>query len=110
MRTSVGCWVRVAVAGVLAAAGTTIRAQETSGAKESAPPQEIQEVTVTGSRIVRNDFKTDSPMVTVSSELLKNTAEVGIDQQLNKLPQFVPGANQITSAADTRQSGNVLAT
>lgn len=104
MRTSVGCLARVALAGVLGAAGTAALAQEASEAKEAGAPQELQEVTVTGSRIVRNDFKTDSPMVTVSSELLKNTAEVGIDQQLNKLPQFVPGANQVTSAGDIQST------
>lgn len=94
--------VKAAVAFVLAsAAATAAFAQETPApANAPAATQELQEITVTGSRIVRRDFNSDSPTVTVSSDVLKNTAEVSIDQQLAKLPQFVPGANQITSATD----------
>ena len=104
MRTSVGCLVRFAVASALTAAATAALAQEASGDKEAAEPQELQEITVTGSRIVRSDFKSDSPMVSLSADVLKNTGEVGIDQQLNKLPQFVPGANQVTSAGDIQST------
>jgi iron complex outermembrane recepter protein len=104
MRTSVGCWVRFAVASALTAAATNALAQDAPESKDASAPQELQEVTVTGSRIVRSDFKSDSPMVTVNADVLKNTGEVGIDQQLNKLPQFVPGANQVTSAGDIQST------
>jgi iron complex outermembrane recepter protein len=104
MRTSVGCLVRFAVAGALSAVASAALAQEASATKEAAEPQELQEITVTGSRIVRSDFKSDSPMVSLSADVLKNTGEVGIDQQLNKLPQFVPGANQVTSAGDIQST------
>jgi outer membrane receptor protein involved in Fe transport len=88
----------------LSVAATTVLAQEAPESKEASQPQELQEVTVTGSRITRSDFKSDSPMVTVSADVLKNSAEVGLDQQLNKLPQFVPGANQVTSAGDIQST------
>ncbi len=104
MRTSVGCLVRIAVASALTAAATTALAQDAPDSKDANAPQELQEVTVTGSRIVRSDFKSDSPMVTVNADALKNTGEVGIDQALNKLPQFVPGANQVTSAGDIQST------
>lgn len=104
MRTSVGCLVRIAIAGALSAAATATLAQEAADNKEAGQPEQLQEITVTGSRIVRSDFKSDSPMVTVNADSLKNTGEVGIDQQLNKLPQFVPGANQVTSAGDIQST------
>lgn len=60
------------------------------------------EVVVTGSRITRRDFTASSPVVTVNTESLQNTSAISIDQQLNKLPQFVPGQNQFTSAGDVQ--------
>ncbi|BBC71147.1 TonB-dependent receptor [Altererythrobacter sp. B11] len=59
-----------------------------------------QPIVVTGSRIQRRDFNSESPIVTLSDTLLENTGEVGLDQALNELPQFGGGANQITSATD----------
>ena len=92
---------RTALAAVLATAGVPATfAQE--AASSAAPPDQLQEVTVTGSRIVRRDFNSDSPIVTVSSNVLTQTSEVGVDQALNKLPQFVPGAGQFTSATDVQ--------
>lgn len=87
--------VRLAVAIALAgAAAAPVLAQEAGGVDE------VKEVVVTGSRIVRPDFSSDSPTVSVSSQVFENTSSVSIDQQLGKMPQFVSGANQITSAAD----------
>ncbi|MGZ5791562.1 MAG: TonB-dependent receptor domain-containing protein [Croceibacterium sp.] len=47
-------------------------------------------IVVTGSRIVKKDFESNSPMVTVDSGLLKNSSTSALEQSLNKLPQFVP--------------------
>ncbi len=58
----------------------------------------LSEVVVTGSRIVRRDYNSDSPIVTVSSDALTNTSEIGVEQSLNKMPQFVPGQNQFSDA------------
>ena len=71
-------------------------------AQEQAPAPAVQEVVVTGSRIVRRDYTSESPIVTVTGQNLQNTAEVSVDQQLNKLPQFVAGQNQATSASDVQ--------
>jgi iron complex outermembrane receptor protein len=88
-------YVRLAVAVALASAvAAPVLAQEADDGLE------VKEVVVTGSRIVRPDFSSDSPTVSVSSQAFENTSTVSIDQQLNKMPQFVSGANQITSAAD----------
>jgi hypothetical protein len=49
----------------------------------------VEEITVTGSRIVRRDLSAPSPIVTVDSEAFANTASVGLEKTLNQLPQFV---------------------
>lgn len=72
-----------------------------------APPpafEEASEIVVTGSRIQRRDFNSESPIVTLSKDILEATGEVGIDQALNELPQFSGGANQITSATDIQST------
>src|SRR4051812_25812130 len=87
--------IRLAVAIALAsAAAAPVLAQEAV--------EEVKEVIVTGSRIVRPDFSSDSPTVSVSSQALENTSQISIDQQLNKMPQFGGGANQVTSAVDVQ--------
>lgn len=64
--------------------------------------QPNQEILVTGSRIQRRDFQSESPIVTLTTAALENTGAVSLDQSLNQLPQFSGGANQITSAGETQ--------
>src|SRR5690606_2453627 len=52
----------------------------------------VEEVVVTGSRIRRQDFVANSPIVTVDEETFSNTSVIGIETVLNQLPQFVPAA------------------
>jgi outer membrane receptor protein involved in Fe transport len=47
-------------------------------------------IVVTGSRIVRKDYNSNSPIVTVDQGLLQNSSTAALEQNLNKLPQFVP--------------------
>jgi outer membrane receptor protein involved in Fe transport len=49
-----------------------------------------QDIVVTGSRISRRDFTTNSPMVTAGQDLLQNSGTVALESNLNKLPQFTP--------------------
>ncbi|GGD51919.1 TonB-dependent receptor [Erythrobacter arachoides] len=46
-------------------------------------------IVVTGSRIA-GDFSSNSPMVTVDEALLEQSSTSAIEQNLNRLPQFVP--------------------
>jgi iron complex outermembrane recepter protein len=57
---------------------------------DQAKAQSTQEVVVTGSRIARRDFTSNSPIVTVNSAAFQNTANVAVEATLNKLPQFTP--------------------
>lgn len=54
----------------------------------------LSEVVVTGSRIARRDYVSESPIVTINADAFKDTSQVSIEQTLNQLPQFVPGPNQ----------------
>jgi iron complex outermembrane recepter protein len=81
-------------------------AVSTALASVAAPafPQEpaddgVEEVTVTGSRIVRRDLTAASPIVTVTSESLDNSSTTALESVLQQLPQFVPGGNQFVSGA-----------
>ena len=47
-------------------------------------------IVVTGSRIQRQDFNSNSPMVTADEALLENSSTAALESNLNKLPQFVP--------------------
>ncbi|MEJ1960288.1 MAG: TonB-dependent receptor plug domain-containing protein [Gammaproteobacteria bacterium] len=53
---------------------------------------EIEEVTVTGSRIVRKDLTANSPLVTVDSAALEQRSGLNIESYLNQLPAFNPSA------------------
>ena len=47
-------------------------------------------IVVTGSRIAKKDFESNSPVVTVGSQLLDNSSTGSVEVNLNKLPQFAP--------------------
>ena len=49
-----------------------------------------ERIVVTGSRIGTQDFESNSPMVTVDSSILENSATAALEANLNRLPQFVP--------------------
>jgi len=68
------------------------------GASQSALAQDtLEEITVTGSRIVRRDLSAPSPIVTIGGEDFENSSTTSVESVLNQLPQFVPGQNQFTS-------------
>ena len=47
-------------------------------------------IVVTGSRIRKQDYNSNSPLVTVDQGLLNNSSTSALEQNLNKLPQFEP--------------------
>ena len=58
----------------------------------------IEEVTVTGSRIVRKDYSSSSPVVTTDVEEIREFGAVTVEQQLNVMPQFQEGNTSTTNA------------
>ncbi|RYG88100.1 Plug domain-containing protein, partial [bacterium] len=51
----------------------------------------LEEVQITGSRIVRRDLEAPTPVVTVERETFTNSAFTSVEQVLLELPQFVAG-------------------
>ena len=88
----------IATAVTIACYGTSYAADPPANSGDD----KVAEVTVTGSRIVRRDYSSPSPVVTVSGDALQNSSNVSVDQELNKLPQVVPGANQFSSSGDVQ--------
>ena len=73
-----------------------VQAQDAQGG------QELTEVVVTGSRIVRRDYESQSPIVTVNQEAFENRSAVTVESALQQLPQFAPSAGaQSNSGSST---------
>jgi outer membrane receptor protein involved in Fe transport len=97
------------LAGLLAGA-SALALTSTAGAQTAAPSGTVEEVVVTGSRIVANGYQAPTPVTVMSSvELLKKAPE-SIAAGLTKLPQFVgtAGSNVTSSQAGTPSAGNYL--
>ena len=63
----------------------------------------LEEVFVTGSRIVRRDFDANSPLTTVDASAFESQSSIAIETALNDLPQFVPAAQGMTQLQDQSQ-------
>ena len=79
----------------------TVFAQQPAGAQ----PQQgnLEEIVVTGSRIARRDFQSQSPIVTLDKEAFTDRTNIGVEATLDQLPQFnMTGAgSQAYGAAST---------
>ncbi|NEX91478.1 TonB-dependent receptor [Caulobacter sp. 17J65-9] len=66
---------------------------------QDAEQSTVDEVVVTGSRIVRQDFTEISPVTTVGQEQLEMTATLSVETLLNELPQVIPGNTRTSNNA-----------
>ncbi|HET6628256.1 MAG TPA: TonB-dependent receptor [Woeseiaceae bacterium] len=66
------------------------------------PEDQLEEITVTGTRIARQDYLSASPISTVDAELFNQTGAPTIETVLNTLPQFVPA---ITTTSNNPSNG-----
>ena len=73
---------------------STISALLAGGSAAQAQEAGLEEITVTGSRIVRRDLDAASPIMTVDTERLQNSSTLSIESVLNQMPQFVPDNTQ----------------
>jgi outer membrane receptor protein involved in Fe transport len=73
--------------GMLAVSAPVFAQDQKADGEEAAPAEAI---IITGSRIARKDFSSNSPIVTVGSDLLQNSGTSAVEVNLNKLPQFTP--------------------
>lgn len=79
---------------ILASAPALAQPAQTPAAEETATPSSgTGEITVTGSRITRRDYVSESPIVTMGSEALTQSGSTSIEQALNTLPQITTSAS-----------------
>jgi iron complex outermembrane recepter protein len=73
-------------------------AAEAEAAAEPGEELVLEEIRVTGSRIVRRDLESSSPVVTVESQIFEQTSTLAVESVLNQLPQFVPANTQFNTS------------
>lgn len=91
MKSSTGKWFPVRPT-ILASAISTVLVGLTGS--EASLAQEVEEITVTGSRIVRRDYQANSPIVTLDESAFEESSTIAMESVLNQLPQFVPAITQ----------------
>jgi iron complex outermembrane receptor protein len=99
------CLIRRAVRIALTAAASSSMAIPALAQDQDAGTQDsprMEEVVVTGSRIVRPDYSATSPVVTVTEDVFKLSGEPQIETVLNTLPQLVPS---ITTTSNNPSNG-----
>jgi iron complex outermembrane recepter protein len=90
-----------AIAGltVSAALADTLAADADARAK----PESLEPVIVTGSRISRRDFQSDSPIVTVDQSTLAAAGQPTLDRAIGEMPQFA-AAQGMSEVGDVQGS------
>lgn len=68
---------------------------------------EVEGIVVTGSRIVRQDYESNTPIVTVGAEALQRTGAVTVETLLNQMPQFVPSVTATSNNPGGTGQANV---
>ena len=91
----------IAIAVAAACSGSALAADAPAPTDQQSTDA-LTEVVVTGTRILRRDYSSPSPLVTVTAEQLQANSEISLDQALEKLPQFNPGNNQFNQAANVQ--------
>lgn len=85
MMTSAVTGLSIALAGV----GHALAQTPGSGSNAAA----LEEIRVTGSRILRSDDSSSSPVVTIGVDEIKEVGAITVEQFLNTMPQFTEGSN-----------------
>jgi outer membrane receptor protein involved in Fe transport len=65
----------------------------------------LEELVVTGSRIVRRDLETNSPLLTIDIQQFEDNAFISVEEALNDLPQFMVGGAGMNGGAVTSLQG-----
>ncbi len=81
---------------------TRAAAQDQPAAAQGQQGQPLEEITVTGSRILRRDNTSNSPIVTVEASQFQQQNGLNFESYLNKLPQYNPAASPVTTQGDVQ--------
>jgi outer membrane receptor protein involved in Fe transport len=102
LHTTASAVIAIGAALTVSASPSMAQSAPADGASAGGLAQELETVTVTGSRIRRNDYVSDSPVVTVAAEALSETGSTAMEHLLNTLPQFVPS---VTTTSNNPANG-----
>ncbi|HVJ30002.1 MAG TPA: TonB-dependent receptor, partial [Gammaproteobacteria bacterium] len=69
--------------------------------------QSLEEVVVTGSRIVRRDLEASSPLMTIDTQRLDQSSTISVETILNQMPQFTPAQSQFSAVGEIQTSPTV---
>lgn len=78
----------------------TVDGPEVDAAQES-------EIIVTGSRIARKDYSSNTPVVTVAEDALTRTGSTTVDTALKQMPQFVASTGSATNSNGNQGQANI---
>ena len=90
----------------VAAFGAVPQAFAAQTAAGAAP--EIEEVVVTGSRVVRDGYEAPTPVTVVGAETLERSAPAVLADALTKLPQFSGSTSTQTASIGSRGAGQAI--
>lgn len=93
-----------ALACLIAGAPLAARAQA-AATNDSASA--VEEVVVTGSRIARRDYVSNSPIVTLGQDAIQKSGSVTVDTLLNQMPQFVPSVSSTSNNPSNGGQANI---
>lgn len=80
----------------------TAMGQESQQAQGTQEEFLLEEIVVTGSRIVRRDYESSSPIVTIDSAKFEQQTGLNLESYLNQLPEYNPAASPVTSQGDVQ--------
>ena len=63
---------------------------------------ELEEIVITGSRIVRRDFESNSPIITVDAGDFEQQTGLNVESYLNQLPTYNPASSPVTTQGDVQ--------
>ena len=98
---------RLLASSILGGAALLAAFVSTPAAAAAAADNEVEGIVVTGSRIVRNDYESNTPIVTVGAEALQQTGAVTVETLLNQMPQFVPSVTATSNNPGGTGQANV---
>jgi iron complex outermembrane receptor protein len=103
MKTFRGAGFRLSI---IAAAGSVVLgvapADRAVAQDKQAGAQRLEEIVVTGSRIVRRDNSSNSPIVTIEADAFQAQMGLNFEAYLNQLPEYNPAASPTTTQGDVQ--------
>ena len=83
----------------LAAPNAAFAQAAATAAPQSAQAGDLEEIVVTGTRVLRNGYEAPTPLTVVGTEEISNQATAGIGEFVNTLPSFAGSLSPATNQA-----------